>query len=312
MYSYSSSQNLRMPAYKPGIRPHANSGQGIAKEYANGSGGTRGNALLAFSLDAAATPGDRFNIDVRVPSGQFMPVEYIVPDPVPASAADLHEFIYDAIIDNSIVAGLGTWSHSVAGVALSAQSVGQQLGFNLSRNVGVATMTPTITQSEGFGLYVKPARAIVSDPTATYEALDDLRSAFGDGLYEIGALPTQDPTLPASTEVWQGVNMELEGEGSEVFSGFPSHSSYGQEISKIVPQLSVSISGPITLDLETPYAGGAGIPTLSYRFTADGDKNDIGIFTFESGAGLAPVPVRYRVIELTDSNTMASVWFEAV
>ena len=304
-YSYSSPNRLLMPSFRPGVDPFANENGGFDKEYANAAGGTRATASITTTLAVGSVPGDRITYIITPVGMAAFSVVYTVANPKPTGAA-LQTAIRDAIIADSRLAGLGTWTSDATKIDFSSREVGQRIAIAVDVSAAVGTAVVTITQGQGFGQAIGAGLAVVTDPSVVQV------TANGNSSTNLGIafLPTQDLNDVAATQKWAGVNLNVNDENA-ISSSFPAFSSEFAAGPVIQTQLAVRRRGPVTVQLETPFLGGGAIPALTYRFAANGSKTSLGIFNLGAGTGLAAVPVRYSVVKITNNGMIAIVDFSA-
>ena len=281
-----------MPAFRPGVDPYANDNGAFDKEFANGAGGTKATASITTSLLAGAAPGDTITFIITPVGMAPFRTTYTVSNPKPTGAA-LQSEILAAILADTRIAGIGTFTSDATKIDFTSIEIGQRLSITVEISATVGTSTVSITQGLPPGQAIAPGRCVVTDPSV------GLGIAFP---------PTQDLNA-TPTQRWAGINMNVNDENL-IPSGFPGFSSDYSLNPVTNPQLAVRMRGLITIELETAFTGTA-ISSLFYRYAANGTKTGLGSFAAAAGTGLAAVPVRYNVIKVTNAGTIAVVDFQS-
>ena len=294
MVSYSS--GLMMRSGRPGRQAYAPVDDGHIAEYANASGGTRATATITVA-DATANGTVTFYFDAR--GQEPRTVDWLVPSPVPTGQA-LYDAILAEIKKDPFILGLGTFTATATAIAFTSFEVGQALTISGSG----ATVTATVTNGVLQGKPLKPGTAVVVDPTV----LPAARDPEFDSVLEFALPPSQLFGDAGTTQEWRGVVMDSDSEMEDNYSGYPDFSNL--ETVRRIPSISVKEYGHIRIELETPYTGTGVIPPLLCRYAVDGDKDTLGAFSLAAGAGLAEVPVGYRIKKVLDNGTMLIVDFD--
>lgn len=296
------SPGLMMPAGLAGMDVYATESH-FKKEYANAAGATRATATITTTLELGAAAGDQLTFTFTPVGMAPFTTTYTLEDPVPAGA-DLHSAIAAALKADTRIYGLGKLSSDATKVTFESWVSGQQLTISASVDPSVGAIAVVVNNGSPLGERIPAGRVCVTDPSVVYAAGD----SFGEGPNKIAFLPTQDLNLGPSTQLWAGISHRTDEENLAVTVGFPGFSSENSSSSIVEPQLCIKERGHSQVELETAFTGDT-YPALNYRFAADGDKNQLGILSFDTGTGLAAVPVPYRIDRVVNGGAIAWVDF---
>jgi hypothetical protein len=112
-------------------------------------------------------------------------------------------------------------------------------------------------------------------------------------------MPTQDPTLPASTEIFAGIavdsNINERGYPKGTYPYYGDCNDNCPPVDRCVEVFCGPCYEEVDMLLEHDIDPSMTVDNLFYRIAPDGDFTDLGLFSLVAGAGLIAVPFQYKV-----------------
>ena len=289
--------------------------EGVSKEnirtYYNANGGNA-QAVSSTTLTiavAGAAAGDKINFIVSFAGACCLApleIDYCLPDPAPATQVDLYADIMEAFATEPSLGGMGSFAVVGTDLVFTAYQPGFDVDFQVIADAAQFTVAGTSVAASPIGESLCPGLAVVIDPTMAQLAADDCTN----GVWGIAFAPTQDLSIAASTQKWVGVTLDDDcAEQAPAIGSFPNLSSCDSDCKPRPTCLRVATCGPVRVALETAPDLTAGCE-LFYRYAVDGDNTTLGAFSMTAGAGLAPVPVGYRVDNVHEADLLADIYFK--